>query len=129
MASSPDFRQRLASGKILFLDGGMGTMLQAAGMPPGVPPEEFCLNQPATLLKIQKEYAAAGADIITSCTFGANRFKLSPGLNVFEVNRKLVELAREAARAAAPDRRIYIAGDVGPQATSPGRWEIWIRKS
>ena len=109
-----NFRSTISSGKILFLDGGMGTLLQAAGMPAGIPPEEFCLGHRDVLLEIQEAYVRAGADIITSCTFGANRFKLSAGANVHDINKELVQLAREAARRAAPERRVFIAGDMGP---------------
>ncbi len=109
-----DFRKILSSGKLLFLDGGMGSMLQAAGMPAGVPPEEYCLEHSNILMKIQGEYVEAGADIITSCTFGANRFKLSPAMNVYEVNKTLVQMAKEAILKQHPDRQIFVAGNVGP---------------
>lgn len=114
MVDTENFRKIISSGKILFLDGGMGTMLQDAGMPAGIPPEEFCLEHSEVLLNIQEAYVRAGADILTSCTFGANRFKLSQGSNVYEINKNLVQLAREAARRASPERNIFIAGDIGP---------------
>lgn len=109
-----NFASALDSGRILFLDGGMGTMLQAAGMPAGVAPEKFCLENRDALIGIQSAYAAAGADIITTCTFGASRFKLPPDMDVFEVNKEMARIAREAARRGAPGSKIFIAGDVGP---------------
>lgn len=99
---------------MLFLDGGMGTMLQAAGMPAGVAPEKFCLANREALIGIQSAYAAAGADIITTCTFGASRFKLPPDMDVFEVNKTMAQIAREAANRGAPGAQVFIAGDVGP---------------
>lgn len=111
MGANP-FLQALKSGRVLTLDGAMGTMLQAAGMPPETGPIEFCLARPDILLRIHKEYIEAGCDIITTCTFGANQFKLAKGKNVFEINRQLAEIARKAADAAS--RPILVAGDVGP---------------
>ena len=59
-----DFRSALASGRTLLLDGGMGTMLQARGLPAGEHPEQFCLDRPDVLRGIHADYLAAGADII-----------------------------------------------------------------
>ncbi|MDE5831383.1 MAG: homocysteine S-methyltransferase family protein, partial [Desulfovibrio sp.] len=114
--NADSFSLALRAGRTLFLDGAMGTMLQAGGMPPGVSPDLFCLENPEILMDIHLAYIEAGSDIITSCTFGANSYKLPPGANVFEINRKLVQIAAEAAArgAAKTGRRIYVAGDVGP---------------
>ena len=59
------FRERLKRGEVLLLDGAMGTMLQKLGMPTGVSPERFCLENPALLRSIHESYLEAGADIIT----------------------------------------------------------------
>ena len=67
-----DFRSALASGRTLLLDGGMGTMLQARGLPAGEHPEQFCLDRPDVLRGIHADYLAAGADIILTCTFGGS---------------------------------------------------------
>lgn len=109
-----DFKKALSTGRLLFLDGGMGTMLQRAGMPSGYSPEEFCLKHPEILMKIQGDYVDAGADIITSCTFGANKYKLSPGADVFKINKTLVQMAKEAVSEKSPEREVFVAGDVGP---------------
>lgn len=110
------FLDTLADGSILFLDGAMGTLLQGAGMPPGVAPERFCLDNPAILLDIHKSYIQAGSDIITTCTFGGNRFKLPGGMDPFETCRDLARIARDVADAAtgSQGRKIFVAGDVGP---------------
>ena len=54
----------LAQDRPLLFDGGMGTMLQQAGMPAGISPERFCLERPDILLDVHRAYIAAGADII-----------------------------------------------------------------
>ena len=94
------FVQRLAERRPLLLDGAMGTMLQASGLPAGVSPEEFCMERPDILQGIHKAYLDAGVDIITSCTFGGNPCKLSASLDVFTFNKRMVETARAAAAQA-----------------------------
>lgn len=106
------FRQALHSGRPLLLDGAMGTMLQAAGMPSGMSPEVYCLENPDSLRRIHKAYVDAGADIITSCTFGGNAFKLPQGTDVFACNKRMVEVAQEVAATAG--RPVFTAGNVGP---------------
>ncbi len=91
----------------------MGTMLQAAGMPAGVSPMRFCLERSDILQGIHAAYAAAGTDIITTCTFGGNRFKLPPDLDVIEVNRTLAATARVAVSSCG-NRQIFVAGNLGP---------------
>ena len=59
-----------------LFDGGMGTMLQAAGLEAGECPERLNLTAPETVAAVHTAYAAAGADIITANTFGASRRKL-----------------------------------------------------
>ena len=106
------FRQAIHGSRPLLLDGAMGTMLQAAGLPAGESPEEFCTENPQAILHIHKEYLAAGADILTSCTFGANNYKLSPKLDVFTFNRDMVRLAKSAVQEAG--RSAFVAGNIGP---------------
>lgn len=107
-----DFRSALASGRILLLDGGMGTMLQARGLPAGEHPEQFCLDRPDVLRGIHADYLAAGADIILTCTFGGSRLKLPSGIDVAPFNRTMARIAREAADAAG--REAFVGGDMGP---------------
>jgi len=95
--------------RFLVFDGGMGTMLQASGLKMGELPESFNITNPEVIMKIHKEYAEAGADVITTNTFGANRYKLEhSGLSVEEVVTKALEIAREAAG----DK--LVAQDIGP---------------
>ena len=111
MAHSP-LSTLLALNRPLLFDGGMGTMLQAAGMPAGMTPERFCLERPEVLLSVHKAYLEAGADIIITCTFGASIFKLDSDLDVYTTCKTLAQIARTAASEAG--RPVCVAGDVGP---------------
>ncbi|MEJ2745478.1 MAG: homocysteine S-methyltransferase family protein, partial [bacterium] len=98
--------------RILVGDGAMGTMLQEGGLPEGGCPEEVVLSRPKLILSIHERYIDAGADIIETNTFGANRYKLAEyrlGEEVERINCEAVRLAREAAKG-----RAYDAGSVGP---------------
>ena len=109
---SPDVLSRLRDGEIIVADGAMGTMLQVAGKPPTVSPEGWLLEQPTAVLGVHQAYVEAGAHMILTATFGATRTRLAhSGLDgrVSEINRKAVEIAREAAAGGA-----YVAGDIGP---------------
>ena len=70
-----DFRSLLQSGKFVLLDGAMGTMLQAKGMPLGVLPETMNLLHPEWILDIHRQYIRAGAQVVYANTFGANPCK------------------------------------------------------
>jgi 5-methyltetrahydrofolate--homocysteine methyltransferase len=107
-----DILSRLKSGRVIVVDGAMGTMLQQAGMPIGMSPEVWLLENPDPVYAVHRAYVEAGAELVLSCTFGGTRVRLErPGLaeRVAEVNRRAVEIAREAAGSEA-----YVAGDVGP---------------
>jgi len=98
--------------KPLFFDGAMGTMLQAAGLLPGELPELWNIEHPDTIREIHSAYLNAGADILKSNTFGANRYKLEGcGHSVKELVSKGVLLAKEAARSAGHG---WTALDIGP---------------
>ena len=102
----------LAQDRPLLFDGGMGTMLQQAGMPAGISPERFCLERPDILLDVHRAYIAAGADIIIACTFGASAFKLDRDLDVYRTSKTLAQVARQAADEAG--RPVCVAADIGP---------------
>lgn len=100
----------------LLSDGAMGTMLHQQGVRFDECFDALNLNRPEMVLNIHRAYLAAGAQIIQSNTFGANRYKLAGhGLEsqVAAINRAGMELARRAAAEVAP-RPVYVAGDVGP---------------
>jgi 5-methyltetrahydrofolate--homocysteine methyltransferase len=106
-----DFRKAITE-RVLVLDGAMGTLLQERGLPPGGCPEEMNRVAPEAVIGIHAEYAAAGADILVANSFGGNRAKLAHyGLEdaVDELNRRAVELAREAA-----GDQVFVGGSVGP---------------
>ena len=95
----------------LILDGATGTELQKRGMPPGVCPELWCIENPGVIAGVHADYAGAGSDAVYTCTFGANRLKLGEyGVHdVPAVNRSLALVAREAVRGKA-----LVLGDIGP---------------
>lgn len=95
--------------RMLFFDGGLGSLLQARGLKPGELPETWNLSRPEELLAIHKEYLEAGADIILANTFGANRFK-------YDHLQEIVEAAVKNAKKAAEEcgRNAYVALDLGP---------------
>lgn len=102
--------RELIERRALILDGATGSNLQEAGMKMGVCPEQWVLENPKVLLQLQKEYVAAGTDILYASTFTANRIKLAEyGLEdkLVEMNHKLVALSKEAAGDQA-----YVAGDI-----------------
>lgn len=103
------------SQKTLLADGAMGTMLHARGIGFDQCFDELNLTNPAVVAEIHREYIEAGAELIITNTFGANRYKLSKhGLqdDVVEINRAGVELAKRVVAASFKD--VLIAGDVGP---------------
>jgi 5-methyltetrahydrofolate--homocysteine methyltransferase len=92
----------------------MGTELMKRGLEAGVCPETWNLDHKAALTEIHKAYRDAGADILLTNTFGANRWKLDAyglGESVGHLNAAGVDLAREAARRTAGS---FVAGDMGP---------------
>ncbi len=107
-----EFSRVLQEGRFLLLDGAMGTMLQAAGLPVGMSPEEFCLARPEVLRDIHKAYVDAGSDIILTCSFGGNSLKMPKGMDVFKYNSKVAQVARAATQGAG--RPVFVAGDIGP---------------
>ncbi len=104
--------QSLWKKEIIILDGATGTELQKKGMPAGVCPEIWCLENPAITKEIHASYQFAGAQVVYACTFGANRFKLeqygNKG-NTFQINSDLVRLAKQAV-----GKQTLVAGDIGP---------------
>jgi homocysteine S-methyltransferase len=108
------FHQRLATGPLLA-DGAMGTLLFARGIPQRAVLDELVLTRPEVIGAIHREYLTAGADIIATATFGANRPRLAPfglGDEAGKFARRGAQLAREARDVAGRD--ILVAGSVGP---------------
>jgi 5-methyltetrahydrofolate--homocysteine methyltransferase len=98
--------------EVLICDGAMGTMLILKGMPDGDCPDYWGVKKHKILLGIHEEYIAAGADMITTNTFGSNWLKLKKYKlqnNVKKINKTAVDIARQAAGEKA-----YVLGDIGP---------------
>lgn len=116
------FAERLAA-RPLLLDGAMGTLLFSRGIPQRASLDELVESHPDVVSAIHREYVTAGADIIETCTFGANRLRLAPyGLadRTSRLNRRAAQLAREARDVAGRD--VLVAGSMGPLA-APTRTE------
>ena len=97
--------------RFVFLDGGMGTQLQARGLQPGQKPELAALEMPDVLTAIHTDYANAGADILLANTFGANAKKLTGcGHTVEDVVTASIACARKAADTTGS----LVALDIGP---------------
>ena len=130
-----DTLQAMLAGRILVLDGAMGTMIQRYKLTEGdFRGERFAahahdlkgdsdvlvLTRPDVISAIHHEYLAAGADIIETNTFGATRIAQADYAlegSVYDMNREGARLAKEAARewtAKTPDRPRFVAGSMGP---------------
>jgi len=109
-------QQRLAE-QVLVLDGAMGTQLYEQGYGFERAFEELNLTQPQVVRRVHREYVDAGAGLLTTNTFGANRLRLQRSRlegQVVEINRQAVLLAREAAASRPPHNRPLVAASVGP---------------
>jgi len=118
--------RRLADGPWVLLDGGMGSMLLAAGLAPGDAPERMNLVRPEIVTQVHAAYVAAGSEAVQTNTFGGNPIRLAHfdlADRCGAINRRAVELAR----AAGPG---FVVGDIGPTGEylppvgsgDPGRW-------
>ena len=106
------FRERLQNNEVLVFDGGVGTYLYEKGIFINTCFDELNLTNPDIVSEVHRDYAGAGADVIETNTFGANRFKLAPhGLEprVHDINMKGAQLARGAA-----GKDVMVAGSMGP---------------
>jgi methionine synthase / methylenetetrahydrofolate reductase(NADPH) len=105
------FRERLQNEVVVF-DGGVGTYLYEKGIFINTCFDELNLTNPDLVAEVHRDYINAGADVVETNTFGANRLKLAPhGLEVkvVEINRRGAEIARKAAGDKA-----LVAGSIGP---------------
>jgi 5-methyltetrahydrofolate--homocysteine methyltransferase len=123
-------RQTLQSGKVLIADGATGTMLMAAGLPPGSAPELWNVEQPEQIIALHRAYLEAGSQIILTNTFGGSRIKLDKfglGERTRELNLAAAGLAKQASQG-----RAYVAGDIGPSGElmkpmGPLTYEVALR--
>ena len=98
--------EKIKSG-ITYCDGGAGTLLQSWGLKAGEYPESWNITNSEKIIEMHRLYLEAGADIITSCTFGANRFK-------FNNLEEIITAAINNAKKACEGYNSYVALDIGP---------------
>jgi len=111
---SSRFQERLDNGPIVVADGGMGVLISSA-VPRLRCPEEANIRSPESVVTLHTSFIRAGADLIETNTFGANRRKLAQQYleDEFErINSAGVKLAREAREVSG--REVFIAGSIGP---------------
>jgi 5-methyltetrahydrofolate--homocysteine methyltransferase len=107
------FVLELQRGKVLVADGATGTNLQQRGLPAGVPPDEWVLDNPEAVLQLHRDFVAAGSNIILTDTFGATSLRLRGSKyegRSTELNLRAVELARQAAEPNG----VFVGGSLGP---------------
>src|SRR5205823_11215731 len=108
------FQERLEAGPAIVGGGGMGALLSAA-VPRLRSPEEANLRAPDAVVSLHVSFINAGADLIETNTFGANRRKLAAHFlddRLEEINSTAVKLARDAREVTGRD--VFIAGSIGP---------------
>lgn len=119
--------QKWAKENLIYLDGATGSNLIKAGMPSGVNPEKWILDNPDVFIDLQKRYVEAGSNIVYAPTFSANRIKLAEyGLEnkIDEMTNRLVSLSREAV-----GENVLVAGDLtmtGKQLKPMGDMEFEV---
>jgi len=102
----------LVKTRTVLLDGAMGTELMARGLAQGTAPEAWNVERPDVVKEIHREYFAAGADVVSTNSFGGSALKLAGhglGDRTYELNLAAARLAREIAPAGR-----YVAGSMGP---------------
>ncbi|MBA4399114.1 MAG: hypothetical protein C0396_04495 [Anaerolinea sp.] len=107
------FLDAIQSGKIIIADGATGSNLQQRGLPDGKSGEAWVLENPQAILALARDFIAAGAEILLTCTFGASRLHLANmGLDAEceQINLTAAKLARQAAESSGA----FVAGSIGP---------------
>ncbi|MBR2615549.1 MAG: homocysteine S-methyltransferase family protein [Clostridia bacterium] len=107
-----NFRDYLNKG-LVFLDGGMGTLLQEKGLLPGQRPEEWNLSHPEVICEIHKSYFDAGSNVVCTNTFGANRLKFDRE-TLESILSAAVKNARKAQSETTNPEATFVALDIGP---------------
>ena len=110
---SSSFLDRLRAGEILISDGATGTNLQARGLARGLASEQWVLDNPEAIVRLHRDFIAAGSNILLTSTFGGTALRLEHNdlhTRAAEINRRAVELARQASDG----RPALVAGSLGP---------------
>ena len=103
--------------RVMIFDGAMGTELYRRHIFTNRCYDELCLSDPKLVAEVYADYLRAGADVLTTNSYGANRLalkKFALGEQCQRINERSATLAREVIAAVAPDRQILLAGSVGP---------------
>ena len=98
---------------LLYLDGGMGTLLQEQGLLPGELPERWNMSHPEVIVGIHKDYYDAGSHVVNTNTFGANRLKFSAE-ELDTIVRTAIGHARAAGKQSRGTQPKWVALDIGP---------------
>ncbi len=107
------FLSEITDGSILVLDGATGTNLQSRGLAHGQLSESWVLEQPDKIVQLHRDFIQAGANVILTCTFNGNHYRLQHvdmQNEADEINRRAIHLAQQAAE----NTEVYIAGSLGP---------------
>ena len=107
-----NFREFLKN-NIVYLDGGMGTLLQASGLKPGEHPERWNITHPDVITKIHKDYFDAGSNVVCTNTFGANSLKFDDN-ELENIVMAAVFNAKTALEQSVSEKEKFIALDIGP---------------
>ena len=116
------FLEALRSGRVLLMDGAMGTQLQHAGLKPRECGEAWNVTHPSAVRTIHDRYIAAGSEVLLTNTFQAHPARLAP----FGLDERLEEMSTNAVRLArkAAGHSRFVLGDIGPILDSDGRTEF-----
>lgn len=98
---------------LIYLDGGMGTLLQERGLTPGELPERWNVSHPDVIVEIQKSYYDAGSNVICTNTFGANSLKFQ-NEELTAIIKAAVDNAKKARELSSGNQEKYVALDIGP---------------
>ena len=107
-----NFREFLKT-NIVYLDGGMGTLLQQQGLKPGEYPERWNISHKDTITNIHKAYFDAGSNVVCTNTFGANALKFDDN-ELEEIIKAAISNAKEARESSVSKKEKFIALDIGP---------------
>ena len=107
-----NFKEYLQN-NIVYLDGGMGTLLQANGLQPGELPELWNLTHPEIITKIHTDYFNAGSNVVCTNTFGANTLKFKEEQLEQIVKAAITNAKNAIANSKAPQHK-FVALDIGP---------------
>ncbi len=105
--------QELLRDELVLLDGGMGTLLQQAGLAAGEPPERYNITHPDEVCAIHRAYFDAGSHIVSTNTFGANSLKFTAA-ELDDIIPAAVANARRAQRETVGTQPTFVALDIGP---------------